>query len=183
MANGLLVRFRYEPQHMAFESQKQGHPIYQDIEVVEIIPIGDNKTVVVREVTEEDRSRFPDEYKRFKDGVGGHLTKGTPLEQWPFMRPAQIKMLQFYNCFSVEDLAGLSDTSIQAMGPGTRDLVKQAMAYLEKAKDGSAITRIHQENDDLRDQVKLLTQQVTNLLSERKADEADADAKKAKKAA
>jgi hypothetical protein len=165
MADGLLVTFEWIPVHMSFQSEKEGRPIYEDREHVRIIPIGDNKTVAVREATDEDKARWPDEYARFKKG-DTHQVIGTPLQEWPFMRPSQIKMLNFFNIFSVEDLSTLSDTTIQKIGPGGRDLVKQALAYLEKAKSTGPSVHLALENERLKQDMAVLQEQMKKLMAD-----------------
>lgn len=162
MAQGLLVSFFLDSVHMTKASELAGRPIFEDREFVRIIPIGDNKSEVVEEVTQTHRERFPDEYARFQRGEKEQQT-GTPLKEWAFIRPAQIKMLNFLNIFTVENLAVCGDDSIQRMGPGGRQLVQQAQAYLMKANDASAASQFVSENAELKEQIKQQAEQIGTL--------------------
>ncbi|MEH7838012.1 hypothetical protein V7796_20365 [Rhizobium laguerreae] len=72
---------------------------------------------------ENDKQRFSDAYKRFKEGAAAReqLT-GTPLSQWPYLKPSQIKELEAVNIYTVEQLAALSDTVKQKIGMGRTSL-------------------------------------------------------------
>lgn len=170
MAKGLIVRFYVDAVHMKHKSEKEGRPIFEDREFISIIPIGDNKTEVVREVTADDRARFPEEYKRFKDGEQ-ELTSGTPLKEWPHLRPAQVKMLQYNNIMNVEHLAQLGDDAILRLGPGIRDLVRAAQAYLEKAKDTGITQHYAAENERLKEQMAQMQAQLAELAARAPAED------------
>lgn len=165
MAKGLLVKFLMDSVYMEFQSKKENRPIFEDREFVEIRPIGSNSTMVREEVTDVHRDRWPDEYKRFKDGAADVVT-GTPLKEWPFMRPAQIKMLNFYNVFTVEQLSDLTDNTIQAIGMGTREWVKQAKSYLERAKTSVDAMRIVEDNKRLSNELDDVRIQLAELRSQ-----------------
>jgi hypothetical protein len=164
MAEGLIVRFYLEPVHMVAQSEKEGRPIFEDRIFVETIPIGDNKTIEVHEATEHDKRRFPDEYKRFQDGESD-THAGTPLKEWPYMRPSQIKMLNYLNIFTVEHLAQCGDDALQRMGPGAREIVKQAIAYLDRAKDSASTMKYALENERMKNQISDLQETVRKLVA------------------
>jgi hypothetical protein len=166
MADGLLVKFFIDSVHLTHESEKQGRPIFEDREFVEIIPVGDTKTVLVRESNEKDRQRFIQEYERYKRGEGEkHI--GTPLAEWPAMRPSQIRQLNYLNIFTVEHLSQCDDNAMQSIGPGARELVKSAVAYIERAKDVSVTTKYAIENERLKDELERVKEQVDKLVHER----------------
>ncbi len=166
MADGLLVKFFIDSVHLDFKSKEAGRPIFEDREFVEIIPIGDPKTVLVRECTEKDRQRFIQEYERFKRGEGEKHV-GTPLTEWPAMRPSQIKQLNYLNIFTVEHLSQCDDQSMQRIGPGARELVASANAYIARAKDVSVTTKYAMENERLKDELERVKEQVSKLVAEK----------------
>jgi hypothetical protein len=171
MAQGLLVKFFLDSVELKHESRKQGRPIFEDREFISIIPIGDNKTEHREAVTDQHRQRFAAEYAAFKRNEQD-MIRGTPLTQWPVMRPGVIAQLRVYNVESVEQLAALDDIAIQRVGPGTRDLVNQAKAYLAKAAETAAEQFYAVENDRLKDerdqmlrQMEQMRQQVDQLMA------------------
>ncbi len=169
MADGLLVRFFIHPVDLEYQSKLEGRPVCEDREHIEIIPIGDPKTVTVRESTEKDRQKFIQEYDRFKRGEGGKHV-GTPLSEWPYMRPSLIRQLNYLNIFTVEHLSQCDDQSMQRIGPGAREIVAAAVAYLERAKDVGVTTKYAMENERLKDELERVKEQVSKLVAEKPTD-------------
>lgn len=167
---GIISTFELVPVHLKFQSEKEGRPIYKDVEYIRHIPMGDNKTQTVEEVTDKIRQEFPDEYKRFKSGMQeSHI--GTPLKEWAYMRPAQIKELNYLNVFTVEHLAELGEDALQRIGGGGREIVKQAKAYLERAKESGATNHYAAENERLKGDIARLQEQMARVLADRPNDE------------
>jgi hypothetical protein len=161
-AKGLLVRFYTDAVHLPARSEKEGRPMFEDREFVQIIPIGDTKTIVVREVTKNDQERFPEEYAMFKKGETMRPT-GTLLSEWPLMRPAHVKMLEYLNIFTVEQLAEIDDLAKQRIGMGAGQLVTQAKAFLAKARDSAIPQALAAENERMKDQIGQLTEQMAKM--------------------
>lgn len=162
MAKGLLVEFYLEGVHQVAESEKEGRPIFKDVEFVRIIPIGDNKTVLARQASVQDKQKFADEYAVFSKGVGGAF-KGTPLTQWPSMLPAQIKLLNHFNVYTVDQLAELDDQAIGRIGPGTRELHEKARAFILKAAGNADSERFASENLALKEELARQSDQIKKL--------------------
>lgn len=162
MAKGLLVEFFMDAVHLKAKSDREGRNIFEDREHVRIIPIGDNKTVNIREATDQDRQRFAEEYAVFKKGTEGAFV-GTPLKQWPTMLPSQIKLLEHFNVYTVDQLAELDDIAINRIGPGTRDLVEKAKAFIAKAKSTADAQHFAVENERLRSEMAQMQQTIKDL--------------------
>lgn len=161
----VYASFFTEAVEMPFKSKEAGRPIFEDREFVRILIGGDAKSEIVRVVEDEDRKRFSNEYRRFKDtdaGEDGQLS-GTPLAQWPIMRPAQIRELAAQNVKTVEQLAEVPDSSLQNFGIGSLDLRNKARAYLLAAKDGAMVLKM-QADLALRDEkIAMLEGQIKEL--------------------
>ncbi|MEQ8450886.1 MAG: hypothetical protein RLQ25_02995 [Alphaproteobacteria bacterium] len=162
MAKGLIAEFYMDAVHMKHESEQEGRPIFKDFEFIKIIPIGDNKTVVTKRVTEAERQKFPEEYAVFKKGVEQTFS-GTPLMQWPAILPAQIKLLNHFNVYTVDQLAELNDIAISKIGPGTRELVEKAKAYLAKAANTADAQRFAAENERMKDDMARMSRTIEEL--------------------
>jgi hypothetical protein len=152
MAKGLLVKFYMDAVHLKGQSETEGRPIFEDREFVEIIPIGDTKTVVTKPVTDVERQRFPEEYAVFKKGIE-MVFSGTPLNQWPIMLPSQIKQFNHFNIYTIEQLSEIDDIAISRVGPGTRDFVEKAKAFIAKAKGSAEVQRFASENLAMKTQI------------------------------
>ncbi|ABC89907.1 hypothetical conserved protein [Rhizobium etli CFN 42] len=161
---GIYASFSLEPVEQTFLTEKEGRPIFADKEFVRIFIAGDKHTEVYREVTDNDRLRFADAYKRFKEGAAAReqLT-GTPLAQWPYLKPSQIKELEAVNIYTVEQLAALSDTAKQKIGMGANELTAAARAYLATAENSSAASAFAAENERLKDEVSRLQAQMKEM--------------------
>ena len=132
-------------------TEMHGRPIFRTEERVEIIMPGNPHTRPVHKVTEEHKQKWPEEYKRFKDGMEMSVD-GTPLEQWPLLKRAQVLELKALGFMTVEHVAGMNDLAVQRIGMGGMGLRNLAKAYLDEAEAGKLNARLTMESDrkDLR---------------------------------
>lgn len=166
-----FAEFFLHPIRMGAKSDAAGREIFEDREYVRIIIPGDSKTVVEREVRDEDRRRFSRQYEAFK-ATGVTPTEGTPLAQWPSMSPARIRELNAMNIFTVEHVAGLSDAIQQKVGIGARELVVKAQAFLKSAASSSIDQQMATELMQAKVDVQRLTKMTTLLATRLEAAEA-----------
>jgi len=147
-----------------FKSEKEGHPVYDKMDYVEVLIPGDRLTQADRKVTDKDKARWARHWAAYQ--AGKELTlDGMPLEKWPLVDKNQIEHLKHFNIRSVEQLAKLSDTQLQAVGMGARALRDKAVVYLEEARGSAGISRVLQENRDLQNQLAAMRTQVDSLLA------------------
>ena len=136
----LWVRFYMRPLQNAFETIQQGHPIFQDTLFVEIRIPGDNLTIIDRPAQERDKARFPRHWAHFQNTHGKEDQNiGTPLSEWPFMRPSQVEELRALKFYTVEQVAFASDQQLgnigMIAGMNPLQLRERAKIYLATAKD------------------------------------------------
>lgn len=170
-----LVEFVRDAIQNNFKSAQEGRPIFEDRDFVRIMTPGDTKTVVYRVATDQDKARFPKAWQAYEQGIEA-ITEGTPLDQWNQISKSQVKELQHVNVRTVEQFVTVSDASIQRMGPGYMQLRQRARQFLEASKGEAAATAQARENEQLREQMALMH-------DEMKAMRAELDAKKADDAA
>jgi type VI protein secretion system component VasK len=165
MANADLIvpRFFIHTVQDAKKSKEEGRPIFKDIECVEIRMAANKQTVAVFPAHEfwawgeidgirqkiTYAMRFADQYKRFKASEAQVMT-GTPLEELPFLTQAKRSELKALSIYTAEALATLDGQPLKQLGMGGRELKTQAEAYLAKATDSAAVTRLAAENETLR---------------------------------
>jgi len=152
---GVFARFYVKPYELKKKSKEAGRPIYEDREYVEIRVQGDSKMVIDREVREEDRKRWARQYDAFAEGKDQPLD-GTAIEQWPIISESKRKELIGAGIRTVEALAELREDIIKKLGMDTRELVKMAKAYLEKAEGMEPISRLVSEAEMLKREVESL---------------------------
>ena len=83
---------------------------------------------------------------------GQEHTEGTPVDQMPWLTPAQVATLTGAGVVSVEKLADCSDGLLAPLGLNGSVLRSQARAWLDEAAGlaVASVGRLQQENDELR---------------------------------
>ncbi|MCA1859310.1 hypothetical protein LE191_04195 [Janthinobacterium sp. HSC-3S05] len=152
---GLHIAFFLEAVESSMKTQEQGHPVFDDCEMVEIRIPGDDKTILKSIVTREYKERFPDEYAAFKANKEVAET-GTPLEHWAALTPSQIAQFKTQNIRTVEGLANVADGNAQFMG--AHDIRNKAKAFLKAAADTAIVEKQEVEMAELRAQIAALSE-------------------------
>lgn len=142
-------QFFTEPVKLEFQSAQEGRPIYEEREFVRIMIPGDRLSSPVERVSDEHKTRWPAEYKAFKDGLETPV-EGVPLREWPQVNHSRVKELAHFNIHTVEQLAGVSDAHLNNLGMGARELRERAKLFLEVAAKGTGpLDRLMRRNEDL----------------------------------
>jgi len=142
-----------------------------DREVVQIFIPGDAKAVPVQKVTDEHRDRWPQHYQAFKSNQEPSVD-GTPLEMWGGLSKAQVANLKAANIRTVEDIAGLTDGQLDAVGRGARELRIAAQSYVKLQEDRDAAEFYAREADRERAEKDLTKAQLSEALERLEALEA-----------
>ena len=143
-------------------SLEAGREIFGEVERVRIIIPGAIASIVVKNVTDEHRERWPEAYRAFRAGQEPALA-GTPLEEWPVLNKAMVAELKHLQIRTVEELAGLSDIAVQHIGMGGQVLRERARVWLDDAQHEALTNRYLHENDQLRGEIAALKNQVEQL--------------------
>jgi len=154
----LWVQFHYLPMINNEKSNAEGRPIFDDVEHVRILQPGNKESIVDRPVADMDKARFKKQYADWKDGLD-KPREGTPLEEWPILTKGQVEELRFFHLTTVEDLANLSDTNAQKFA-GINGLRRQALAFVEQAKEGAASAKLASELEQRDNEIAALKQAV-----------------------
>lgn len=113
----LAVMFYVMPVKNEFESEKQGRPIYQDVDMVKIMVPGDSTSIVTQAVREDHKSRFPLQWAHFQNKHASDAREiGTPLSTWTRLTVSQVEELKALKIYTVENVAGMSDANLQRIG-------------------------------------------------------------------
>lgn len=142
----LYVQFNYEPHLDQAETAKQGRPIYREREYIMIMVPGDKDSIIHRPVMDAERMRFAERYERWKSKAGNDVAQGTPLKMVPWLNSAQVRELEFFNCFTLEALANMSDTHAQKF-MGIQALRQRARDAVQAAKDAAPLQTMRAEMD------------------------------------
>ena len=137
-------------------TKEAGHDVHKEIEWVELFIVGDKFTKPSRKISDDDKQRWPNEYKAFIEGTEAPL-KGTAITEWSVISRSRAADLQSMRIRTVEDLANLGDDAIQRIGMGARDLVAKAKMFLESQDTNADLKK---ENNELREQLNALAEKV-----------------------
>ena len=146
---------------------KQGRPMFRDVAYVQILVPGNNKDIMDRAGNQEATQRWPRQWAAYQNGQE-QVLEGTPLGEWPLMRPAQIAQLNAVNIRTVEQIADASDAAMQGIGMGARELQAKAKAYLASAKDSKGAEALQDEVVTLKAEVERLTAENAELQKNQK---------------
>ena len=154
-------------------SIEQGMPVYKDVEIAHLTPIGCQGTNVVQKfITEKqlDEWRFGDNrrqgpvpyyidaYEAWKAGLA-IPANGLDIKNWPGVTPAQLKTCQEAGVRTVEDLGEANADTIRRLGMGSVSLVQKAKIYLENAETNKAAEEISALRMQMADMKTLLDTQ------------------------
>lgn len=134
----LHVRFFTKPVMNALRSELEQRPIYEDAEFIEIWIPGDKSNINVRQIQIDDKARFKARYDAWKAGIVTQI--GTPLKLMPFLSEAEVEELAYFRITTVEQLAGVADSSAQGFN-GLQTYKQKAKAYLESQTDSGALLK------------------------------------------
>lgn len=166
------LRLEWETRKNDVASEREGRPIHDKVLVGYVIVPGSRDEVArIIERHKPDGSvwqdgdwsnRFAEHVEIFKR-TGAGVANGTPLRDWPAIDARVAADLAGVGIYTVEDLAGLSDSGLQKAGMGARELQIRAKAFLAAAKDSAEAPRLAAENERLRGDVARLQAQLADL--------------------
>lgn len=139
-------------------SQDAGVPIFDNVVYARVLVPGQSKSDVKYEVYRKrpDGSEKLSEQYRFGSAFNQWREKqqppdsGTPLDRVPYLNKAQIETLRHVNIFTEQQLAQVSDTALQHIGMGARELRAQAQARLAEGGKDAVLTKQASEIEELK---------------------------------
>lgn len=158
-----LLRFFSEAIQNRAKSEEKGYPVHDDVHHVAITNPG-SRDEIVKKVSDEVLEKFQcrAQYEHWKKTQEQSID-GLDLSLVPFMNKAQVEDLKRQNVYTLEHLAELSDTTIQRLGMGVRELVRKAQEYLKSASDSARPMALAAENEALKLQVSALQNEIKDL--------------------
>lgn len=170
-----LLLFFYEQAVKDERASRDGPPVFVPVDYVKVVVAGSKGGEgpiyeMARTLADGTVKRDAQAMKRFgrpyEDWKAGRAVAdaGTPLEQWPLMDVAMVAAFKAANVYTVQQLAGLSDSLLDtAIRRGGREWRAKALAWLDEARTAAGdvearatIARQQEEIDELKEQVKQL---------------------------
>jgi len=164
---GIMPRFRLDQKETNEIDPDTGLPKYNQLEIIELHSPGDLKNVPEHRVNAHWIAQYPAQYEAWKKSGKSESDlagSGVPLTHWPQL-PKQIAAgLAHAKVFTVEQLAGLSDTQCQINGAiGIRKYRDMAAAFVDKSSAAAPIAKLTAENEALMRRLALLEKQVEQV--------------------
>lgn len=144
-AGGQHVIFSVWKEPQPFESERQGKPVFKDVEMVEFVS-SDNLTVPKFKVTDFERRRFHSQYEAFKN-QRAQAPDGTLMSFLYPGAPEIVEMLASLRIYTIEKLAALTDLELQQIPMGGFEFRAKAQKFMETAKDSARFHTIQRDLD------------------------------------
>jgi len=165
----IVVKFYSRAVHQPFESQKQGRPIYLDVDYIQIFTPGNQLNIVDTPARWEHKQRFAQQWAAYQAGKGDGSEMGTPVNQWPLLSSAQAEELRGVKFFTVEQIANASDGQLQSIGMvggmNPHVLRERAKAFLNAAAGNAPVEAQAQENAELKSRLAAMEAQMQAMLA------------------
>lgn len=136
----LYIRFSMDVVPDVEATKATGMRKFRDAEMIQIMVPGDKRNIIVREVRDDDRERFPKQYKMFRDGADEQIT-GYPLKEWTGCTRAMAEEFKYLGFRTVEQIASAND-SILSKYPGMREIQTRAKTWLEAQKSAAPLEQL-----------------------------------------
>jgi len=130
-ADGIFPIFHHETRRDNAASDEAGKAVYKAVPYVEIIAPGNDRERINRAVKEEDKERWPEQWRRFIEGKEEPVFDGMPISEWPQADVHLERTLRESNIFTVEQLANVADVDVQMLGPGMMTLKGKAQKWVK----------------------------------------------------
>lgn len=160
----LYVQFFKHAELNSFKTREQGRKIFEECIYIRILIPANRLNIIERKATDEDKIRFARSYTQFLD-KGESLQIGTLLDQLPGLSASQVLELKHLKVETVEQLAGVPDTTAQLLGTGGQELKLRARKFLDRSAN----------SEQLSETVRTLQGQLAVLMAERAKEVPQAD--------
>lgn len=155
----MKVHFYYDAIQDDAATEREGYPMYRDVEMIRISNLkdagGSDTTLVIdTAVSEDHKRRFPEQYRAFAS-TERKETNGTPIKMWPVATPALIRALADISVFTVEELAEIGGKELRER-PWLKSHHERAVNWLQTLVDTSATLKLEAKVKELELQVETL---------------------------
>lgn len=143
-------------------STEQGRPVYVEKDYVRKVSLANPNDAPEREVREQDKRDFPQEWANYTAGAGDKII-GTPLSEWSQISRTEAATLIECNVRSVEQLAKAPDAFLDRLGDNFRNLRQKANDFLAQSASAGHMEKVRAELETLKAQHAALVEQNQRL--------------------
>jgi hypothetical protein len=169
----LRVQFSTFPEIDQAATAKEGRPIFKEAIYINVMVPGE-RDIVHRRAWEKDFERFPRQYSAFMNKQNQDLVSGTPLKIVPWLTLGQVKELEFFNCYTLEQLANMPDSQASKFMQ-IQKLKQLAKDHLQAAKEAAPLTAMRAEMDEKDNRISTMEKQIQDLIRAVKAGKEEED--------
>ena len=169
-----VPRFHMRAVEDPVESEKMGHPVFKDVEWIEVMHPGSQNSVPSCRVRQHHIDFYHEAYEAFKRGEEVPL-EGFPITEWAPISRAVSETLKGMGVHTVEALADMPLTSAQHMPTNIQSLRIKAQRFLKEHNSEQAqINTLKAENKTLIERLEKLEA----LSSDKEEESPDVEEKK-----
>ncbi len=158
----LLVMFYNRSVEDPAKSLETGRPVHEDKIFIKIQHPGEMYNIIDRPINDLDKMRFRDKWSAFVQNRT-QIPEGTPIDLLFPNYPAIAENLRAYGIYTIEQCAKLSASAIDNIGRGGQEYVNRSQKYLDSAQKGIAFHKLQKENDDLKNNLQVQSNQIRQL--------------------
>lgn len=146
----------------------------EPVPYVKIMKPGDSTSIIVQQVRDDHKRRFPKQWLAFAidNGLIEQQIQGWKIEDWEHLNAEQVRDLKHMRFYTVEQIASASDSMVEGMGmmgPGLRIEAQKALrSHLSEAARAEADAK-DKQIAELQDNQRKLEEKVNQLLAGKKA--------------
>lgn len=154
----VMVRFYLRPVQNKQRSKKEGRPIFEEQEFIQIRAPG-SRDFVDRPIRPKDKERWAQQYAHWKSTNENKAVSGLLLSEWPKVTASQVEELKFDQCFTVEQLASMPDDRISRHRGGLQ-LKETAKRWIEMSKMDAPLEQLQALVDEKEARIARLEEQM-----------------------
>ena len=142
-SENLVVKFYQKAVLDRVKSAEEGINVFKDKTYVTYRAAGKQDNIIDRPMREDDKVRFQRQWNQYLANEE-QTVEGTPLVEWPALRPAEYENLKAMGIQTVEQLAELADVKVQGF-MGVPHLKGKAKAWLAARGDVAAAAEVERQ--------------------------------------
>jgi hypothetical protein len=156
------IRFYQDKFLMGFKSEQAGHPVYDDVDFIEIRTPGDMNNIIQRPATENDKRQYAQLFASYRTGLEPAID-GIPLEAWARLTPASVANYKAMGVMTIEHVSNMSDQICSKVAMGAMSDRAAAKAYIAQAKDTGLVQKQAVELERQNTTIADLQRQISEL--------------------
>ena len=161
-----VVAFYTRSVHNPLKSAEAGSQVFDDHTYFKSFQPGEQRFEVVdRPASRQDQQLYPMQWQAYQQNRE-HRPDGTPIEQLYPEKPSIGETLKANGVYTIQQAAALEGNAVDNIGMGGQGWVNDARRYLEVAEKGVSITKYRKELDDRDGKIRVLENQVQQLLTQ-----------------